>query len=69
MDDPREASRILDRITASVMPKAMKQLGEAYLRGYPAMIRYGAEGLKVEVIPSDQFYLLPDDAESLANKR
>lgn len=60
MDDPHEASRIIDRIAASVMPDLMAKVGEAYLRGFPFMLRYGADGLDAEIIPADQFYITPD---------
>lgn len=56
MDNPREASRIIARIAASVMPDLQAKVGEAYLRGFPLMLHYGEEGLNIETIPADQFY-------------
>lgn len=60
MDDATEQSRLLDRIAARVMPELNRKIGEAYLRGLPFMLRYGADGITAEIIPADQFYFTPD---------
>lgn len=57
--DASEQQRILDRIAAVITPPLERQLGEAYLRGYPFFVRHGPEGVEVEIIPADQFYIDP----------
>lgn len=44
--------------------RAFAAFDEAYLRGLPVMVRHSADGLDVEVIPADQFYLTPGTPSS-----
>lgn len=58
--DPSEQKRISDRIARKVADEIMPKLGRAYLRGQPMFLRYTPDGMEVDVVSVDDFYVMPE---------